>query len=579
MSDRLGDYRAKRDFAVTGEPAGGESAAPAQRFVVQEHHARRLHWDLRLERDGVLASWAVPKGLPEAPGSNHFAARTEDHPLEYIDFHGEIPPGQYGAGTMKIWDHGTYETLKWEPRKVEVALHGERLDARYALFAIGKEDAPKDWMVHRMDPPADPSRQPMPRTFAPMRARPGRAAPDGPDWAHEIRWQGERAIAFSQPGELRFEGADLSDLTPLYPELGRLGRALGSRSAVLDGVIVGGVVRGGVGSPAQIRRLAAAQPATFVIFDLLWLDGHALVSLPYRDRRERLAALELAGERWRTPDHVVGAAAAVLETSAAHGLDGIVAKRLDSAYQPGRRSPDWVEVSHGAAAAVAGGREVTVTVDGRARPLSDLGDYYAAVAPTLARHVAGRGLTLEHEVELHAPLALMAAPDRPTAVVFDLVPGAPATIADCCEVALRLHGMLEQLGLTCLAKTSGGAGGLQVLLPLGGAPTFAATSAFAKLVAGVLAADEPELVVAGTGPAAGRVLLDWTGNDRRATTIVAYSLRAGPRVSVSTPLDWDEVDGSGPDLVFDPAQVLARIERLGDLFAPAASLDQALPRL
>ena len=157
MSPPLKRYRDKRDFDKTPEPDGAAAAsgtarkrkrakrAPAEqtapRFVIHEHSATRLHWDLRLERDGVLASWAVPKGLPPAPKENHLAVRTEDHPLEYVDFHGEIPKGEYGAGTMKIWDSGTYEALKWEPRKIEVALHGERVDARYALFAIAQGDA------------------------------------------------------------------------------------------------------------------------------------------------------------------------------------------------------------------------------------------------------------------------------------------------------------------------------------------------------------------------------------------------------------------------------------------------------
>jgi len=144
MPGSLGEYRAKRNFGTTAEPEGGEvTAEESLRFVIQEHDATRLHWDLRLEHGGVLVSWAVPKGLPEAPNENHFAAATEDHPLEYLDFDGEIPKGEYGAGTMKIWDRGTYERLKWEPRKVEVALHGERLDARYALFAIADGEKPK----------------------------------------------------------------------------------------------------------------------------------------------------------------------------------------------------------------------------------------------------------------------------------------------------------------------------------------------------------------------------------------------------------------------------------------------------
>src|SRR2546423_9231025 len=139
----LETYRAKRDFSATPEPGADGAAAQAgaaPRFVIQEHHATRLHWDLRLEHDGALASWAVPNGLPDAPKDNRLAVRTEDHPLEYLTFHGEIPKGSYGAGTMTIWDQGTYELLKWEPRKVEVLFHGERLEGRYALFAIGKED-------------------------------------------------------------------------------------------------------------------------------------------------------------------------------------------------------------------------------------------------------------------------------------------------------------------------------------------------------------------------------------------------------------------------------------------------------
>ena len=175
---RLSSYRAKRDFARTPEPAGGARAGRrrARASSIQEHDATRLHWDLRLEHDGVLVSWAIPKGLPEAPKENHFAAATEDHPLEYLDFEGEIPKGQYGAGTMTIWDRGTYECLKWEPRKVEVALHGERVDARYALFPIAQGEQPKDWMIHRMDPPADPEREPMPARIEPMLATRGAAA-------------------------------------------------------------------------------------------------------------------------------------------------------------------------------------------------------------------------------------------------------------------------------------------------------------------------------------------------------------------------------------------------------------------
>ena len=152
----LDAYEAKRDFETTPEPKGrkprARRASESARFVVQEHHARSLHWDLRLERDGVLVSWAVPKGIPPDPKKNHLAVHTEDHPLEYLAFEGDIPAGEYGGGSMRVWDRGTYETHKFDEKEVMVTLHGERVDGRYVLFRTRGDQ----WMIHRMDPPQDP---------------------------------------------------------------------------------------------------------------------------------------------------------------------------------------------------------------------------------------------------------------------------------------------------------------------------------------------------------------------------------------------------------------------------------------
>src|SRR3954449_7558541 len=147
-SDGLGEYERKRDFGSTPEPSAKKrrKRKKAPRFVVQEHSARRLHWDLRLEHDGVAASWAVPNGIPADPAENRKAVHTEDHPLEYLEFEGEIPAGEYGAGTMRIWDRGTYAVEKWTAGKVVVEFAGERLRGRYALFRAGQ--AEKDWMIH-----------------------------------------------------------------------------------------------------------------------------------------------------------------------------------------------------------------------------------------------------------------------------------------------------------------------------------------------------------------------------------------------------------------------------------------------
>jgi len=147
--DKLGEYERKRDFGSTPEPAAKRKRTKrgTARFVVQEHSARRLHWDLRLERDGVAASWAVPNGIPLDPAENRKAVHTEDHPLEYLDFEGEIPAGEYGAGTMRIWDRGTYEVEKWEEGKVVFSFSGERLSGRYALFRAGKEERSEERRV------------------------------------------------------------------------------------------------------------------------------------------------------------------------------------------------------------------------------------------------------------------------------------------------------------------------------------------------------------------------------------------------------------------------------------------------
>ncbi|MCW3013878.1 MAG: ligD [Solirubrobacterales bacterium] len=356
----LDQYAAKRDFAATPEPGGKGGPAPgsggAPRFVVQEHQATRMHWDLRLERDGVLVSFALPNGLPVEPGQNHLAVHTEDHPLQYIDFAGEIPAGQYGAGTMTIFDSGTYDVQKWEDgKKIEVHLHGARDDARYALFPIGKTPGASEWMIHRMDPPADPDAEPMPATLAPMLARLTKTLPPKQQqdrWAFEVKWDGVRAIVHSIPGHLTLRSRAGNDITAQYPELARLNRALRHHRVILDGEIVVLDADGRpsfsalqrrmhVGKDAARKRLAQELPATLMVFDLLWQDGRSLLDLPYLERREALAQLGLHGEHWRTPEHVVGEGDALLAAAKAQRLEGIISKRVDAPYEPGRRSGAW----------------------------------------------------------------------------------------------------------------------------------------------------------------------------------------------------------------------------------------------
>ncbi len=305
----LDAYRSKRDPARTPEPVPtspgeGSRGHRGNRFVIQEHHATALHWDFRLERDGVLVSWALPKGLPLDPRTNHLAVHTEDHPLEYLTFSGTIPAGEYGGGTVAIWDHGTYECEKWRDDEVIVVLDGTRAMGRYALFATKG----KQWMIHRMDP-APAGYQPLPETLAPMLATPGHAA-------HERRGLGLRVQMGRDPGDPRrrrwagpgAQSRNGRDITGSYPELRALGEAVGADQLLLDSELV--VVDEG-GRPSfgrlqhrmqlegpSVARAAAQDPVSIVLFDLLHHNGEPLYDLPYDDRRARLDGLGLAGPRW-----------------------------------------------------------------------------------------------------------------------------------------------------------------------------------------------------------------------------------------------------------------------------------------
>jgi bifunctional non-homologous end joining protein LigD len=359
--DPLAEYRGKRDPARTTEPypeAGPDQARPdAARtdpsagadgiFVVQEHHARRLHWDFRLERDGVLVSWALPKGVPEDPAVNHLAVHTEDHPLDYATFAGEIPRGEYGGGAVTIWDHGTYQVLKWTDREVKVSLRGTRLSGGYVLFATGG----KNWMIHR-------ERLPLPAGLAPMLASPGRPpAGNLAGWAVEMKWDGVRALAFIEAGRLRLVSRTGKDITATYPEVAGLGRAAGHKQAVLDGEIVALTAgrpdfealqpRMHVTSPAQAVRLAEQTPVTYLAFDVLQLDGRPLTALRYAERREILESVVPSGARWQAPPAFPGEdLEAVRAASVANGLEGVVIKRLDSGYEPGARSGSWLKLKN-----------------------------------------------------------------------------------------------------------------------------------------------------------------------------------------------------------------------------------------
>lgn len=660
--------------------------------------------------------------------------------------------------------------------------------------------------------------------LAPMLATPGSLPPPSAAdrWAYELKWDGVRALARAAAGELTLHSRHGRDVTRSYPELHALAPALAPREAVLDGEIV---ALDETGRPSferlqermnvdatAARERAARTPVTYMIFDLLELDGEPLIGLPYAERRALLDDLDPRGPAWQTPRAHHGDGAGLLAASAREGLEGLVAKRLDSRYEPGRRSRAWVKIKNvrrqefvvggwlplrggrpstigalllgyhdggalrlagrvgsglserdrerlaerlaplarvhspfadaagprgarfvepeivvevrfgewtaagvlrhpiylglrddvpahtvvreattsdrpprsGAAPTrpVAGHRAVpdrppgapaagpppgvfdevrstrgslTVTLEGRELRLSNydkvlfadsgftkgrLIEYYARIAPAILPHLRDRPVTFRRfpngvdapsfyeknvpahrpdwvqshrvasgrrgetidyclvqdaptlvwaanlaAIELHTSLARVPRLTHPTSMVFDLDPGAPAALPECCEVALVLRGLFDGLGLTAVVKTSG-AKGLQVYVPLDGEATFAETKAFARHVAELLAAQAPDLVVARMTRSArsGRVLVDWSQNDRHKTTVNVYSVRAEPRPTVSAPLRWEEVvdahrRGQTERLRADTDAVLARFARDGDGFAALLDVGRPLPAL
>ncbi|TMM05239.1 MAG: DNA ligase D [Actinobacteria bacterium] len=621
-------------------------------------------------------------------------------------------------------------------------------------------------LAHPPHGPARRSRRRVPRTSE--------------GWAFEVKWDGIRAIAYSRPGTLRLETRNLREVTAGYPELRKLNRALSSHRAILDGEIVAFDEQGHpsfarmqqrmhLTSESLIRRRAREVPVVYVIFDVLWLDGHSLMDRPLRERRELLESLGLNGPNWQTPAQLHGDGKELLAATAAAGLEGLIVKRLDSGYEPGRRTGAWVKVKNVkrdefvivgwepgegrrehrigslliarhdpetgelvyagevgtgftdqtlddlarrlaplridhsplsdetrrpprtacwveplllaeieftdmtkdgmlrhpsfkglradkqppievVAELPKDGREIVV--EGREIKVSnwskvlwpktgftkgDLVSYYARIAPVLLPHLEDRPLTLKRypngvegqhfyekncprhrpdwvqtatvtmsrkkidfclardtatlvwlanlaDIELHTSLSRVPEIGRPTMMVFDLDPGPPADLVQCCEVALVLRGLFEGVGLQSLAKTSGSKG-LQVYVPLNVPDaTYAQTKGFSRQVAELLETQLPDLVVSRMTKSlrGGKVLVDWSQNDEKKTTVNVYSVRARERPTVSTPVSWDEVRacldaGDASLLSFDTEQVLGRADELGDLFAPALRVQQRLP--
>jgi bifunctional non-homologous end joining protein LigD len=341
----LTEYRRKRDRKQTPEPFGrGRGKAKRPIFVVQRHDARRLHYDFRLERDGALASWAVPKGVPLEPGQRALAVHVEDHPLEYATFAGEIPKGQYGAGTVEIWDTGTYELVEEKKNGgLTVRLHGKRLEGTWTLVPAHLDGDPKNWLlIRKRDEAEEAPRQRI--DYKPMLATLAEQVPGGAGWVFEVKWDGFRAIARISGGEATLTSRNGNDLGGRFPTVARqVPRGVKTPDCVLDGEICA-LDEAGRATFSAIQQAKAGTQYIYVVFDLLELEGEPLTDLPLRQRRERLEAL--LDRRSKTVQLSEGFddGKALFRAAQEQRFEGIIAKRLDSKYAVGRRTRDWLKI-------------------------------------------------------------------------------------------------------------------------------------------------------------------------------------------------------------------------------------------
>ncbi|HEY6350187.1 MAG TPA: DNA ligase D [Candidatus Angelobacter sp.] len=380
----LNEYRRKRVFSKTPEPEPSPAKDHGNRFFIQRHSARRLHYDLRLEMEGALRSWALPHGPTLDPSIKRLAVLVEDHPLEYGNFEGTIPSGNYGAGKVTLWDKGTYEWLgpktpeqQWAAGDLKIRLHGRRLMGEFALVRTKRAQG-KDWLLIKKkdfavqegwDPEKDTrsilaarpalssiegaKEAPMPTTIVPMLAVLGQSLPTGTDWLYEVKWDGVRALCFIEKGRVHMLSRRGNRVEQQYPELSPMVDALDAETAIIDGEIVcfdeNGVpsfqlLQNRIGaSSTSVPGLARSQPSSFFAFDLLYLDGYDLRRTPLVERKQLLASVLQPNATFRMSEHFAGKGEELLQAVREKGLEGVVAKQAFSRYDS-KRSREWVKI-------------------------------------------------------------------------------------------------------------------------------------------------------------------------------------------------------------------------------------------
>jgi bifunctional non-homologous end joining protein LigD len=381
----LEEYRRKRVFSKTPEPPDKPSREAGNRFFIQRHSARRLHYDLRLEMDGVLKSWALPHGPTLDPAIKRLAVHVEDHPFDYGSFEGTIPSGNYGAGSVTLWDRGTYEWLgpktpaqMWESGDLKLRFHGHKIVGEFALVRTNRAKG-KDWLLIKKkdfavregwDPEADTRsvlqgpgeisstegavKAEMPTSLEPMLATLGNAVPSGSDWLYEVKWDGYRALCFIEGGKVRMVSRRGTKLDKQFaPVAQALAQSVKADNTIIDGEVVALDESGnpsfqhlqnltGFGTKPALKGMALPN-LNFFAFDLLYLNGYDLRKAALIDRRQLLMSILLPSEIVRYSEHFNGKGDELLQAVRAKGLEGIIAKQAQSRYES-KRSGSWIKI-------------------------------------------------------------------------------------------------------------------------------------------------------------------------------------------------------------------------------------------
>ncbi|HZX75228.1 MAG TPA: non-homologous end-joining DNA ligase [Cyclobacteriaceae bacterium] len=346
--EQLETYAKKRDFDKTPEPKAKVIDASGNNFVVHRHHASRLHYDLRLEQDGVLKSWAVPKGMPPGPGVKRLAVQTEDHPMEYLTFDGKIPKGQYGAGEMWIYALGKYQITKEKKDGFYFRLTSKDLTGEYRMHNMkGKE-----WLLERVD---NPQVDYLHGVIEPMLSDSIDKPPKGDDYIYEVKWDGIRALIAVEDGQVRITTRNQNDVTKQFPELQVADKAFRGTCGLFDAEIVCLSAAGKPEFKKVIHRLMSSgesnilkqsktSPVACYIFDCLYLDGRSIINEPLLKRKEWLLDAVKQGETPYRVSEFVEDGQSLFEAAREHDLEGIMAKKADSKYLPGKRGDLWMKI-------------------------------------------------------------------------------------------------------------------------------------------------------------------------------------------------------------------------------------------